>query len=113
MALFHSKSSFLEAAAKGDVATIKDYLAHDAAGWLNAREKKTGDSAFHKAAESGHAEVIRLLIAAYDLAATPNNNGETPLARAVAYGRREAAQALLQSQNVLRAAAFPINRAIG
>jgi ankyrin repeat protein len=115
MALFRSKGGFLEAAAKGDVAAIKDYLAHGAADWLAVREKKTGENAFHKAAQYGRAEVIRLLLAADNngAAVAGASNGSSPLYFTVSGQQREAVKALLESEKVLGTAqSFPLVLAI-
>jgi ankyrin repeat protein len=63
MSLFHTDKGFLAAAAAGDIALLREYL-DDKSGrkHMGAVERKTGETALHKAVAAGHEDAVRLLV---------------------------------------------------
>jgi hypothetical protein len=92
MAMFHSKSSFLKAAAKGDDAEVRHCLAHKIPGAfsIDSQDEK-GLTALNLAARAGHAHIITLLLAKGADANIPAHDGVTPLMAAMEAGKPAAA----------------------
>lgn len=91
-----SEPDYWLAAAQGDVALIKQYIAEK--NDLNAVHRKTGGSLLHQAAFDGHVEVVKLLLEAGadpDFVAT--SDGGTPLNWAASNTQLETARLLIEA----------------
>lgn len=95
MPLFlYTTGAFLRAVSKGDTVEVAQYLKQDL-NWANARNKQ-GESALHLAAEKGHLNIIRELVASGADLEAQNRYGGTPLSEAVANAKETAITLLLE-----------------
>lgn len=86
MPLFYTENGFMNAAKKGDLETLKKYLATDkAAAMLKARDDENGFTAFHYAVARDHKDAAELLatFGADIQASTSNNRNALHLAAAL------------------------------
>ena len=92
--------AFLEAAKAGEVARLREMLAGGGAAKLLAYRGEgtpdavSGNTALHWAAARGHAEALRVLLAAGAPLAITNHGGSTALQAAVLNGHVDAARLL-------------------
>jgi ankyrin repeat protein len=90
-----SHSALVDAAERGDVATVKRLIAAGGdVNWQNERK----DSAFLVAGARGHTEVVRLTLAAGANLKSTNRYGGTALIPACHYGHVETVRVLLETK---------------
>lgn len=102
MPMFHSEKKFLNAVWRGDVKTVKSYLAHkDKAKWVAARDEN-GHTPLHYAAMRQNEYMIKLLTEAGAELDAKNGSDQTPLSAGLertgyAHERGPLARALLEA----------------
>lgn len=98
MRLFRTKREFFAAIAKGDAATVQDYLKKNK-DWLDKTGRREASPA-HMAAEHGQLEILRIILAAAPkLAERRDLSGRLPLHVAAAKGQAGIAAELLDNHD--------------
>lgn len=95
MAWFRTEKAFLEAAANGDIDTLRDYL-DKRKDYIEARDKNSGDTALILAARNNQVETMRFLVAkGASIRRANNETQEVPMHAAVRAGAVDALTFLL------------------
>ncbi|KAL4659480.1 cortactin-binding protein 2-like [Arapaima gigas] len=101
--LAHGRTLLLQAAAQGNVTLLSTLLNQDPPDASPLDED--GKSALYSAAQNGHSECVKLLLASGAPPDVPDKNGFTPLHIAAAHGHARCVEELAPRADVNRAAA--------